>query len=190
MTELDDYKKYWKDAKLNAASLEADNRLVAHRLATGEATTAKTSLSRHYIVSIVLGFLMALLSPLLIFVGFPDWLAGFYGVCGFIMALTTGRLLRTVRKLNFYALPTVEALKATVRLSRLITFSSIFRFFLAFAVCGTMLFVSLDMPGEVFYGMIAGLIIGIPLGLLRLRRQFALVRRIKHELRSIAADKE
>lgn len=187
MRDLEEYKKYWKNARLDSASLDADNRVAARRLASGRAMTARQSLQRHYLISFIASILMPALAPVLTLIGFPLWVGIIYGAFGIFSATMSACTYYYIKRTDFFGMPTVEALKAAMKLSRRTSVLGISSFSLAFAIICAMLWVSFDnMHEHIFYGLVAGLFIGIPLGFLRFRNKRSQLRRLRDELRTIS----
>ncbi len=186
MRDLEEYRKSWKHAKFDTTTLDADNRAMARRLATGKAMTTKQSLGRHYLFSFVVSLMLPVLAPMLIIIGFPIWVAVIYGIFGIIMAVLSGSFYTYIRHMDFYSLPTVEALKNAMTLSKRTALTNIAGFSMAFAVCCSMLWASLDgMHDQIFYGLVLGLVAGAPIGYLRFRNRNRLVKKLRDELKSI-----
>lgn len=189
MRDLEEYKKSWKHARLDTSSLEADNRAMARRLATGKAMTTKQSLGRHYLFSFIVSLMLPVLSPVLVIIGFPMWVAVIYGIFGIIMAVMSGSFYIYIRHIDYYSLPTVEALKNVLALSKWTTVMSISGFSMAFAVCCSMLWASLEgMHDQIFYGLVFGLVIGAMIGYLRFRNRNRLVKKLRYELQSLSSE--
>lgn len=189
MKDLEEYKKYWKAAKVNPDALEADNRAMARRLATGKAMSAKQSLARHYLFSFIVSLFLPLLAPVLNAIGFPAWIAIVYGAFGIIMAALSGWFYLELRHTDYYSMPTVAAMKNVLKLSRHSTILGVISFTMASTICALMLWASLDdNENDIFYGLIIGLAIGIVIGIFRIRSKRKHLKTLRDELSSISGE--
>lgn len=181
---LEELKVQWNQLSVRVDRLEEENRRLASELATGRATSAQQRLASHYTKHALIGLLLPLLAPMLVFVlDMPMWVAVLYGLLGLLCMAADLIFARYIRRSNFAILPVVNSLENMLKAKKYqrrmqIVFIIIGGFFM-----GGAFFPALEDEPSVMIGALIGLIIGICCGLTLYFKKVRLINEILKELK-------
>lgn len=185
--DLEQMRHNWQKAKLNSGLLEADNRKLAEKLATGRIATAHTKLLRVYRLSAISAAALPVLSPLLVKVlGFPVWTAVAYALFGLVMCILNIAFALFIKRSDVISRPIVEALTSAVKIASYQRYLRAFSLSTGSALIITMFVNALDHSEyHLVIAFVIGLVIGGALGVIKFRRMSALTHQMQDELRSM-----
>ena len=161
-----------------------DEHQLAIKLAASRVISSKDRIMRHFKVQAVAGLAM----PFLVFgmdFNMPMWLLIVYSVFGIGMALWALVVMLNLRDINFFSLPVSKALQHIIRLRRQIALMRAVGIVVAvFLVLSLGIEIFAKNEPYMFYGFIAGLIVGLPIGICRWITVNRQTRRLEEALRA------
>lgn len=182
--ELEELKNKWQHLSVRTDVLENDNRRLASELAKGRIQTAQRSLVDFYVKMGWAGMLVVALAPMIyVSLEFPLWVAIVYGLFGLLMSVLNFRFSRRIARTDYFSMPVVSALSLVVDLRKKQKQLRALGLLLCLIVLGSLGWSALDVSNESIYiGFIAGLALGIPLAIIKMRRAVRLARKLQEEL--------
>lgn len=184
--EIDELKKQWQSLKIKVDSLEADNRRLASELANGRIQTTRSKLVRLYRISGVAGFVLPLLAPLMVKIGFEGWLAVVYGAYGILLGCLNLCFAWSIENARLIDAPVVEALRKAILIRRRQVAIRTFGIVLGIPVLVSMFMQAADNSGvAMIEGMVAGLVVGVIIGVKKAFEANRLGKSLQEEIESV-----
>lgn len=181
---LEELKVQWNQLSVRVDRLEEENRRLASELATGRATSAQQRLASHYTKHALIGLLLPLLAPMLVFVlDMPLWVAVLYGLLGLLCMAADLIFARYIRRSNFAILPVVNSLENMLKAKKYQRRMQIVFIIIGGIFLGGAFFPALEDEPSVMIGALIGLIIGICCGLTLYFKKVRLINEILKELK-------
>lgn len=181
--EIDELKKQWQSLRVRVDSLEADNRRLASELAAGRIQTTRSKLVRLYRLNGLCGFLLPLLAPLMVKIGFEDWLAIVYGVYGILLGCLNLWFSWSIGKADLIGTPVVEAVSKAIAIRKRQNVIRIVGIVFGAPVIASMFMQAADKsPDSMLAGMGAGLIVGLLIGIKKARQASKLGKSLQQEI--------
>lgn len=181
---LEELKVQWNQLSVRVDRLEEENRRLASELATGRATSAQQRLASHYTKHALIGLLLPLLAPMLVFVlDMPMWVAVLYGLLGLLCMAADLIFARYIRRSNFAILPVVNSLENMLKAKKYQRRMQIVFIIIGGIFLGGAFFPALEDEPSVMIGALIGLIIGICCGLTLYFKKVRLINEILKELK-------
>ena len=181
---LEELKVQWNQLSVRVDRLEEENRRLASELATGRATSAQQRLASHYTKHALIGLLLPLLAPMLVFVlDMPLWVAVLYGLLGLLCMAADLIFARYIRRSNFAILPVVNSLENMLKAKKYQRRMQIVFIIIGGIFLGGAFFPALEEEPSVMIGALIGLIIGICCGLTLYFKKVRLINEILKELK-------
>lgn len=186
--DLEQLKHTWKQLDNHLGTLPDNTPSATHRVANGHIATSQRQLARSYRVNAAVGMCMLAMAPACgSLMAFPLWLTIAYAAFGLIIAILSLWFASYIKRCGIISLPVVQAMKLAIRLRRRRMQLFAFSFTAGLTIIISMFVVlfrgHLDAA---LYGAIAGLAIGGTIGVLKFRRQSALLRTISDELDALS----
>ena len=111
----EDIKRNWQ--MLNRKVDELDERTIgmAQKLAISKSQSLQQRLGRRYRTQALLGFLLPLLAPLLVWIDLPLWVGIAYGLVGVALGVVNLHFSRFISNIDYTDLPIVDAMSHGVK---------------------------------------------------------------------------
>lgn len=183
--DIDQLRTAWQQHSPAGTDLDMAERM-ARAAATGRLRSSSQKLSQYYRRSNIAAFALPVLAPLLVTVlDLPVWVAAIYAFFGVVMAAMNLLLARFIDDTDICSLPVVTALAAVVAIRKRVVRHKIFGICAGMSVIASMFATAIDnSPQSVIFSFTIGLMIGIVIGVRRIRKVFALISQMESELHS------
>lgn len=184
--DIDQLRTAWQQHSPAGTDLDMAERM-ARAAATGRLRSSSQKLSQYYRRSNIAAFALPVLAPLLVTVlDLPVWVAAIYAFFGVVMAAMNLLLARFIDDTDICSLPVVTALAAVVAIRKRVVRHKIFGICAGMSVIASMFATAIDnSPQSVIFSFTIGLMIGIVIGVRRIRKVFALISQMESELHSV-----
>lgn len=184
---LQQLKTVWQQTQVRPELISEDAERMARLAAAGRAQTATQKLAKYSRKSFYISCTLPLLAPsLVVILGLPLWVAIAYGAFGIVMAIVNYLHSQYLKSIDIASLPLVPALVIAQTIRRRTLRIQVYGMMAAFALIATMLVSALDISSTAtLWGFGIGLIVGLFIATIKLRRSWRLIRTIQQELRSV-----
>lgn len=185
--DLEQLRRAWQSTQVDNRRLAEENRRLLRSLASGRITGSQRKLRNDYIRVAILGLLLPILAPSLVYIlALPLWCAVVYALFGIFMATLNGLFAFWIDDLDLMSMPVTEALSRAVDILRRQRQLHMCGIICGGAVVGSIAVCAIDVAEYyMIVGFIVGLGVGLVIGLLKYRRQRRLARSIRDELRGL-----
>lgn len=176
--EIESLRSSWRTLSDRIDRLEESNR----QLRAGRCESSRDRLRRHFRVTLIVCVAMIFIYAPVTHSVFPLWLAVLMECFFAVMGVCSFFLLRKAGQLDFSRQTVSESLDLVYSLKRSHTIVQAFGIALCIPLLVLMFryFSQVSLP--MVYGGIAGLIVGIPIGIVRWRRQLGVLRDMREQL--------
>ena len=184
--DLDELRNKWQNINLRVDRLDNDTRRIASELASGRVRTAQTKLANFHYRTALVGLCLPVLAPMIVTVmHFALWVAVIYAAMGIILAILNFLFARKIARSDYMSMPVVSALTQAVDIRKRQKQLQAVGITLGIIVIFSLFTQALDPSSKIIlFGMLVGLGVGIPIGLIKYRRAIALARQLQDELKS------
>ncbi|MDE6331600.1 MAG: hypothetical protein K2L80_03265 [Muribaculaceae bacterium] len=115
----DDIRQNWQMLNRKVDALDERTRSLAIELRTTKSQTLQQRLSRRYRTQSFIGMLLPVLSPTVVWVGLPVWVAVLYGIVGVVMAAIHMWFARFISRSDYKSMPVVDAMAHAAKILRM-----------------------------------------------------------------------
>ncbi len=181
---IDDLRTQWNSLSVRVDRLEQENRRLAAELATGRATTAQQRLSSRYIKHGLMGLLLPLLAPMIVYVlEMPVWVAVLYAIFGLICMTTDFAFSQYIKRTNFAVMPVVVSLENMLNIKKRQRQIQLVFIILGLLFLGLAFFPAMADRPPLLIGGLVGLVFGLFIGLREYRQKVKLINEVLSQLR-------
>ncbi len=190
--DIDNLKSAWQSLSIQSPDTAFDSRAIGRRMAKVNPGGTQRRLADFYIKSGIFSLCVIALAPMIYtMINFPIWVAAVYGLFGLILAILNFSFSRYVLKYDYISAPVVTSLSRVIELRKRQRYLRIFGIICGICVLASLFAYAVAPDNEpILYGMLFGLAIGIPAGIVRWRKEFEITRRMQQEVRSLLNGEE
>ena len=176
--EIESLRSRWRTLSDRIDRLEESNR----QLRLGRCESSRDRLRRHFRTSIIVCAAMVVIYIPVTQSVFPLWLAVLLECFFAVMGVCSFFLYRKAGQLDFTRQTLAESLELVYSLKRSHTIVQAIGIVLCIPLLALMFryFAQISMP--MLYGGIAGMLVGLPIGIMRWRRQLAMLRELRSQI--------
>lgn len=182
---LDDLKSIWQSIRVDESTLEDVNRRLSDRFSTRRVRTLQERLARRIRIIGYSGLALPLFAPVVYHVlDMPMWLAICYALFGIVMSILSILLAAYINRSELAEMPVADALRMAASIKKWMVIDRIVGIFFGIPILGSM-FIEVFHSNEedLIFGFIAGLGVGLAIGLNRSIKDFRMIRNITECLR-------
>lgn len=185
--DIDNLKSAWQSLSIQSPDTAFDSRAIGRRMAKVNPEGTQRRLADFYIKSGIFSLCVLALAPMIYtMIDFPLWVAVVYGLFGLILAILNFSFSRYVMKYDYISAPVVTSLSRVIELRKRQRCLRIFGIVCGIGVLGSLFAYAVAPDNEpILYGMLFGLAIGLPAGIVRWRKELEITRRMQREVRSL-----
>lgn len=114
----EDIKRNWQMVNRKVDELDERTIGMAQKLAISKSQSLQQRLGRRYRTQALLGFLLPLLAPLLVWIDLPLWVGIAYGLVGVALGVVNLHFSRFISNIDYTDLPIVDAMSHAVKVLR------------------------------------------------------------------------
>lgn len=114
----EDIKRNWQMLNRKVEELDLRTIDIARNLAISKSQTLQQRLSKRYRAQAIFGFLLPVLSPMIVMLGLPVWVSVVYGLVGVILGLINLRFSHFISDKDYAFMPIVDAMAHAIKVLR------------------------------------------------------------------------
>ncbi len=183
--DIDELKNKWQDIDCRTEKLEEENLRLSREIAAGKITGSKEKLTKSFKGSLAACFFLPILAPFTYKVmEMPLWFSWAYAIFGIIMGIFSLVICFRLRKIDLSIMSVLTAFEESLKIKQTIFYARLTGIvtggILLTELAAVILFKNNDLYMQM--GFVGGLVVGLGIGIYKIKRQHSLMRQIIDEL--------